>query len=322
MAGFTISVVIPVKNGSATLERCLRSLRNQTLGKELEIIIADSMSVDNSREIALQYGATIIDIPEGSFDHGLTRNLAAQQASGQLIYFTVQDAWAASNDMLEKMATHFEDGLVKAVVGHQAVPHEKDKNPMLWFRPVSAASVTERLVTDPDNFKNLPVKEQQALAAWDNVVAMYRKTALTEQPFVQTAFAEDWIWSYNALQKGWKLLHDSSLLVYHYHHHTFQYAFRTTYTINYHFYKFFGYIPTAVLPFMPLIRVSWHVGKNKRLRFAERVYWIGHNFLSVTATFLSNLDFLIRLKAGRKNAVEKGYNKYCKLIPQGKQKQQ
>ena len=88
-----ISVVIPVKNGGKTLERCLDSLRNQINGRDLEIIILDSMSSDNSKEIGFSYGAIIIPIPNGTFNHGLTRNLGVQKSSGDLIYLTVQDAW-------------------------------------------------------------------------------------------------------------------------------------------------------------------------------------------------------------------------------------
>lgn len=317
-----ISVVIPVKNGAATLNRCLDSLRAQTIGKGLEIIVLDSISTDASVEIAASYGATIIAVADGSFDHGLTRNIGVAHSSGELVYLSVQDAWLSENDLLEGMASHFSDAAVMAVVGHQAVRHEKDNNPAEWYRPVSAPCVTEKRVNNQAVFLNMPQQEQQSLVSWDNVVAMYRRSALLELPFEKTAFAEDWIWSYQALQKGWKLLHDSSIVVYHYHHHSFDYSFRTTYTVNYHFYKFFGYVPSAGLPVLQLLRVSFHIAKNKSLRLGEKLYWIKQNFLKITANFLANLNFLIRLKAGGKVAVEKGYNKYCKSIPQGKQKQE
>ena len=58
-----ISVVIPVKDGAATLERCLNSLQKQVMPYPLEIIIADSMSTDESRQIAARYDAKIISIP-------------------------------------------------------------------------------------------------------------------------------------------------------------------------------------------------------------------------------------------------------------------
>jgi rhamnosyltransferase len=312
-----ISVVIPVRNGAQTLHKCLSTVCNQTLKDEIEIIVLNSMSTDESCDIARRYGAKIIDIPDGTFNHGLTRNIGVLHATGALVYFTVQDAWIASGDMLEKMARHFESEEVMAVAGHQAVPHEKDKNPFVWYRPYSKPGITEKFITNNIDFLGMPAHKQQALVAWDDVVAMYRKSALLQQPFVQTEFAEDWIWSYQALMKGWKLLHDSSLVVYHYHHQSYRYVFNTGYTINYHFYKFFKYKPAVPSVIMPITRVIYHLLKNKHLSIREKIYWIVHNISGKLALCFSTINFLIRFKVAGAVGIEKGYRKYCKSIPQG-----
>lgn len=315
-----ISVVIPVKNGEATLKRCLQSIAEQSIFHDVEIIVLNSMSSDKSMEIVKQFNARIINIPSAAFNHGLTRNEGVKQARAPLIYFTVQDAWIATNDMLEKMAKHFTRKEVMGVAGHQAIPHEKDKNPMLWYRPYSEPGITEKVVTDNRYFDSLPVREQQALIGWDNVVAMYRKEALTEQPFVETEFAEDWAWSYHAVRRGWKLLHDSSLVVYHYHHRNFRYAFNVAYTGNYHFYKFFKYKPTLPPVIMPVVRTTYHLLKNKNLSFRKKIYWIMHNTSGNVASYFSTINFLTRLKLGGFKSVEAGYRKYCDEVPQGRQK--
>ena len=318
MAG--ISIIIPVKDGEATLERCLQSIRDQTINDELEIIVLNSMSTDKSVAIAERFNAKIIDIPNGTFDHGLTRNTGMQNASYGLIYLTVQDAWISKNDMLEKMSKHFDDAKIMAVSGHQAVPHEKDKNPFLWYKPYSPPQVTERLVTNMEAFEKLSQNKQQSMVSWDNVVSMYRRSALIEQPFIKTEFTEDWVWSYQALLKGWKLLHDSSLIVYHYHHQSYSYTFNAVYTKNYHFYKFFRYLPSLPPLVMPMIRATWHLLRNKQLSFREKLYWIVHNSSATLAGYFSTSNFLFRLKIGGEKAIEKGYNIYCKVIPQGNQK--
>jgi rhamnosyltransferase len=315
-----ISVIIPVRNGAQTLHRCLSALCKQALKDTLEIIVLDSGSTDASRDIAVSYGAKVIDIPGGTFNHGLTRNIGMHHATGTLIFFTVQDAWPAEKDMIAKMSNHFEDPAVMAVVGHQAVPHEKDKNPFIWYKPYSAPQVTERKVKDDEVFENLPLSEQQSLISWDNVVAMYRTSALAEQPFEKTAFAEDWIWSYNALKKGWKLLHDSSLVMYHYHHQSYQYVFSSTYTINYHFYKFFKYKPTLPALLLPMGKAAYHLLKNKKLSVREKLYWILHNWSGRLGSYFSTFNFLIRLKTGGEKSIENGFNKYCREIPQGRQR--
>lgn len=314
-----ISIVIPVRNGGATLRRCLASLKKQTI-QPLEIVILDTASIDNSREIAKEFGAKIIDIQAEDFDHGLTRNEGVRHCSGDLIYMTVQDAWIPDPEMFEKMAAHFDDPEVMAVCGHQAVPHEKDKNPVRWYRRYSDHTEEVRQVHDVESFKKLPQASQQKLVAWDNVVAMYRKEALIALPFVQTAMSEDWVWSYQALCRGWKLLRDSSLVVYHYHHQTPGYVFRTNWSVNYHFYKFFGYRPELPALMMPALRSVYHLAKNRNLSLKEKAYWAIHNVLWRMSECRAALSFRWKLRFSGKAGLYAAYRKYCHAIPQGKLK--
>lgn len=315
----SLTVIIPVKNGTSTLPRCLQSIRDQSLPAS-EIIVIDSGSSDDSVSIAKSFDAKVFSIPPEEFDHGLTRNLGIQYATGDLVFLTVQDAWLPDTQMLEKMAKHFKDPEVMAVTGHQAVPHEKDKNPLKWYHPYSKPQVSVRQITDAEKFKSLPQDEQAGLVAWDNVVAMYRRQALIELPFVQTEMSEDWMWSYQALLKGWKLLRDPSLVVYHYHHHTYDYTFKTNYSVNYHFYKFFGYRPDLPAVWIPTMKAAWHIFRNRELTLREKVYWTWHNYRIQLATIHSNKDFLRRLHEGGEQALVEGYKKYCARIPQGRQK--
>ena len=49
-----ISVIIPIYNSEKYLEECLDSILNQTL-KDIEIIVIDDGSTDNSRQIIEGY---------------------------------------------------------------------------------------------------------------------------------------------------------------------------------------------------------------------------------------------------------------------------
>ncbi|MBB1284674.1 glycosyltransferase family 2 protein [Flavisolibacter sp. BT320] len=314
-----ISVVIPVRNGESTLDKCLQSIRSQTLSDAIEIIVLDSMSTDRSREIALKYNARIIPVTEGSFNHGLTRNLGVEHANADLVYLTVQDAWIAETDMLERMSAHFEKIEIAAVCGHQAVPHEKDKNPFFWRRSFSEPIPNYKELNDVDTFNALDLESKKDLIAWDNVTAMYKKSALIQLPFENTEFAEDWLWCYNALLKGWRLLYDPSIVVYHYHHGTFSYTFKVNYTVNYHFYKYFAFEPTIPGVLRPIVERSYHLIRNRQLSLGEKFFWILHNAENIVATNISVINFLIRLKLGRLYSVESGFKKYCSNVPQGKQ---
>lgn len=313
----SISVIIPVKNGADTLERCLKSIRLQTLFQQTEVIVLDSCSTDNSVDIAKAFGATIVNIPAGTFNHGMTRNTALQYARGFFLYFTVQDAFLAENNQLEKMLLHFTDPTVMGITGMQAVPHEKDKNPVLWFKRFSKPTVVYTQMI-PHTLNQLSSNNQfDLIKEWDNVNAMYRREALESVPFAKVDFAEDKLWAKEALQNGMKIGFDPSLLVYHYHHATFKYTFKLEYTVNYHFKKYFGILP-AWPSFIKLFTSNiYQLYKKKELSFYEKMYWSLHNFLRLAAYACSNILFLINGKLLSEAALEKSYHFFCNKIPQG-----
>ena len=57
-----ISVIIPVKNGAATLQKNLESIKSQTISNDIEIIILDSQSTDSSIEICSKFNVKIFSI--------------------------------------------------------------------------------------------------------------------------------------------------------------------------------------------------------------------------------------------------------------------
>ena len=51
---YSVSVIIPVHNTALYLRRCIESVRNQTL-KDIEIILVDNLSTDDSPSICDEY---------------------------------------------------------------------------------------------------------------------------------------------------------------------------------------------------------------------------------------------------------------------------
>jgi len=76
-----VSVVIPTKNSGETIETCLKSIRAQTY-PNVEIIVVDSYSKDNTKKIAGKFGAKVI---EGKVGRSVARNIGAEKATGELI---------------------------------------------------------------------------------------------------------------------------------------------------------------------------------------------------------------------------------------------
>ena len=84
----TISVCMIVKNEELLLTRCLDSLKSIAD----EIIIVDTGSTDNTKEIARQYTDKIFDFP-WIHDYSAARNFAAEQASMDYIYMADADEY-------------------------------------------------------------------------------------------------------------------------------------------------------------------------------------------------------------------------------------
>ena len=114
-----ISVIIPTRNGAETLPALLGKLTAQTVAID-ELLIVDSQSSDDTIQIAKQYNAQIVTIPQSEFDHGATRNMMAKRASGDLLVFFTQDAVPLHSDILERLtAPFYTDGKICISYGRQ-----------------------------------------------------------------------------------------------------------------------------------------------------------------------------------------------------------
>jgi len=84
---FLVSVIVPTKNSEKFLEKCLNSIKNQTY-KNIELIVVDNNSIDNTKEIAKKYTDKVYNLgPERSTQ----RNYGVQQAKGEYILIIDSD---------------------------------------------------------------------------------------------------------------------------------------------------------------------------------------------------------------------------------------
>ena len=101
---FKISVIVPFYNTDEYFKKCLDSLVNQTL-KELEIILVDDGSTDNSLAIAKDYqqkDKRIKIVEQENKKQGAARNKGMENATGEYIGFVDSDDWV-DLDYFEKL---------------------------------------------------------------------------------------------------------------------------------------------------------------------------------------------------------------------------
>ena len=100
----TISVIVPIYNVEKYLDRCLKSIINQTY-KNLEIILIDDGSPDNCGTICDEYAKKDNRIKVVHKDNGglvKARNTGLDIATGEYISFIDPDDWIELN-MYEEM---------------------------------------------------------------------------------------------------------------------------------------------------------------------------------------------------------------------------
>lgn len=116
---FKISVIIPVYNVEKYLNRCLKTVVEQTL-KEIEIILIDDGSNDSSLKICQQYknnDSRIKIFSKKNEGLGLTRNYGINKASGEYIAFLDSDDYIEL-DFYEKLYKNIKKNNTDAVFGN------------------------------------------------------------------------------------------------------------------------------------------------------------------------------------------------------------
>lgn len=204
-----ISVVIPVKNESAILRNCLESLIKLDYPKErLEIILADGLSTDNTREIALKYGVRIIANSNGIVASG--RNRGFEEARGELVAFTDADC-IFDVSWLKNSPKYFSDEKVAGIGGMTLPPADAssfEKAVDFIFRMAELFHVTSHRRGSP------AAKEVKDIPGCN---AVYRREALAKiMPVDEGLLTAEDVWMNFCLRKtGYKLILAPDVILWH-----------------------------------------------------------------------------------------------------------
>ena len=112
-----LSVVMPVYNAEATLAECLTRLSRSSFG-DFEIVLVDDGSTDQSRAIAAGFSLRVVPTA-GRIGPAAARNLGAQAAEGELLFFLDADVMVRP-DTLSRIVAAFERDEIEGVIGVQA----------------------------------------------------------------------------------------------------------------------------------------------------------------------------------------------------------
>ena len=107
MTNSTVSIIIPTRNAGRFLGNTLESIKKQTY-KDIEVLIVDGKSTDNTLEIAKKYKATVITfvpkVPKGTFDAPHKRNYGVKKSKGMYVYYVDADMELQHNVVKEAVS--------------------------------------------------------------------------------------------------------------------------------------------------------------------------------------------------------------------------
>lgn len=121
-----LSIVIPAYNEEKTIEQCLAALVKQKTDKELEVILVDNNSSDNTAEIAKTFSKrlNIRMVKELKKGRGAARARGFKEAKGEVILSTDADT-VVPPDWIEGLTGFFASPKVIAVTGTTKVRDSK-----------------------------------------------------------------------------------------------------------------------------------------------------------------------------------------------------
>jgi rhamnosyltransferase len=248
-----VSIVMPTRNGAGTLPAVLDSIARQRVDFPFEVIAVDSASNDGTADLLRGRVDRLINIPAGSFDHGLTRNLGIEHAGGELVVLIVQDALPTSDSWLAALtAPLLADDRVAGAFARQLPRPDASAVTRYYLSRWVASSETVRVteVADRAELEALEPMAQVERCAFDNVCSCIRRSIWSEHPFRQTPIGEDIEWGREVLLAGYRLAYVPAAAVIHSHDRPARYELARTYVLHRRLYELFR---LRTIPTLPLL---------------------------------------------------------------------
>lgn len=248
-----VSIVLPTRNGAATLPAVLDAISHQRVDYPFEIIAVDSSSTDGTAELLRSRVDRLITVAADEFDHGLTRNLGIEQARGELVVLLVQDALPASDSWLAALAAPLlaDDRLAGTFARQLPRPDASPIARHYLDRWIASSPVARTLaVTSRAELEALDPMAQLERCAFDNVCSCIRRSAWVQHPFRQTPIGEDIQWARGVLIAGYRLAYVPAAEVIHSHDRPARYEFVRTYLLHRRLYELFR---LRTIPTVPLL---------------------------------------------------------------------
>ena len=198
------SIVIRAYNEEKHIGRLLEGIRLQTL-KDVEIILVDSGSTDNTISVAETFGAKIVKISADEFTFGRSLNFGIRAVTRELIVIASAHVYPVYHDWLENLLRPFEEDRVALTYGKQRGPDTAK---------FSEGQIFHQWYPDVG-------KPKQETAFCNNANAAIRRSLWEKNPYDETLTGlEDLAWAKWAKEQGYSIAYVAEAEVIHVHNET------------------------------------------------------------------------------------------------------
>jgi rhamnosyltransferase len=185
----SVSVIIRNRNEAVYLRQVLLALSAQAVS-QLELVLVDDTSRDDSVAVARSYGAIVVQLPEGEFTYGRALNAGLSVASGDICVILSAHSLPLGNGFINSCVAPFRDPRTAAV---RCVYVGKGSDLTRWTAPeiLNASSTLQDVISRG------PLASGCAI----------RRSVWLEIPFDENVLsAEDKLWASSVLQAGYTIL--------------------------------------------------------------------------------------------------------------------
>ncbi len=206
-----VSIIVPVYNVENYVEKCICSIISQTY-KNIEIIIINDGSTDNSKQICEKYASKDNRIKFFNKENeGLatTRNYGIEKASGEFILFVDSDDYI-EKDAVEILLAKIKEKNLDVVIGNAIVEGSKKIKPYL----IRKKSENEKVMSGIEYLIERNKKDYFCVCVW---ISMYKKQFILQNNlfFKDGILHEDEEWTPRVMLKA-NRVEDINLEFYHY----------------------------------------------------------------------------------------------------------
>lgn len=200
-----VSVVVPVYNVEKYLKRCLDSIINQTY-KNIEIILVNDGSKDNSRDICEEYEKNfdnIILINQGNGGLSAARNTGLKYVKGEAVTFVDSDDWLEL-DAIEYYVDSMKKYNVDMVVTNNIRTKDYQKNIL------QPNNIKEEVLTQEDYAKKFFKIDGNSIEyyAWSK---LYKREIMEDVEFPVGLFAEDVLGTFRYMKNSQSIFYSNKI---------------------------------------------------------------------------------------------------------------